>query len=150
MNNLLKFRAYSQFEKKMFYSHDDGNVFVLTKESWQLGEAGYEWTVTGADSRDTYTVYNEEKDAFITTSRQDILMQHIGLNDKHGVEIYWDDIIKCNDDICIIKSCGWETRCLMIEGHHKGSEFDIAFLAGQTNPIFQVIGNIHQNPELIK
>jgi hypothetical protein len=74
--------------------------------------------------------------------RQLSLMQYTGLKDKFGIEIYEDDIVLFKDNLCKV--------------HYEFAGFRISSLPNidvsniNTNRDFEVIGNIYENPELIK
>jgi|APGre2960657404_1045060.scaffolds.fasta_scaffold244610_2 uncharacterized phage protein (TIGR01671 family) len=75
------------------------------------------------------------------------LMQYTGLKDKNGVEIYEGDIVRvCNNnngffEVIFINAYvgGWVLK-------HKEERF-LSLGARKTTDI-EIIGNIHQNPEL--
>lgn len=80
-----------------------------------------------------------------------ILEQFTGLRDKNAVEIYEGDILGGSIGAPVHwceKRMGWaftfddECACYMCSGDTELSEYDLNEL--------EVIGNIHQNPELLK
>jgi len=89
-------------------------------------------------------------------------MQFTGLYDKNGVEIFEGDIVS-NDtydpvEIGEIEFLGGAFVCLDIplgfsfsptNDESDSSEVDVSF-SSKTKRDFEVIGNIHQNPELLK
>lgn len=75
-----------------------------------------------------------------------ILMQYTGLKDKNGVEIYEGDI--CHVDglgNCEVGVCGLYGTVFKSNGYEHPVIDSIA-----ENDSFEVIGNIYENPELLK
>lgn len=77
-----------------------------------------------------------------------ILLQFIGPHDKNGKEIYEGDIIDFNGHPTAIR---WSTiqACYIFDNNipgQAGQEYLDAFIAEN----YEVIGNIYENPELLK
>jgi len=77
-----------------------------------------------------------------------ILMQYTGLQDKKGAEIYEGDIIAYNvegtNEKTWISVILWKDGCLIIERE------EIPLVMDGTIYNIVIIGNIYENPELIK
>jgi len=74
------------------------------------------------------------------------LMQYTGLKDENGKEIYQDDIVKnlLNNKKAIIQY----NFCSFILKYERMYEDE--YLGGVSDREIEIIGNIYQNPELLK
>lgn len=90
------------------------------------------------------------------------IMQYTGLKDKNGKEIYEGDIVRWHDTSENIDK-GWSRtaivkidpdlffHCFDIGGKKHDHDFHYGnFIWKETEKYFEVLGNIYQNPELIK
>jgi len=79
-----------------------------------------------------------------------LIMQYVGLKDKNGKEIYEGDIVK---NIQLIDE-DFETGVIVFDSYAfsislEGGEF-LPCLYEATEGFIEVIGNIQENPELLK
>jgi uncharacterized phage protein (TIGR01671 family) len=134
----IKFRAWSSHHNR--YADE---VDIYHDGSWgfgiQKGSVGYGYT----------------------PSKDDKLEQYIGLKDKNGGEIFEGDILKYFDitsdkymldtakTIGVVKYIEGATKYAPqeIEENHKGGNY-VAYWDQCTE--IEIIGNIHENPELLK
>jgi uncharacterized phage protein (TIGR01671 family) len=75
------------------------------------------------------------------------LMQYTGIKDKNGKEIYEGDIVKCDgyyEDIYVCKY----GRASFVLGVQQGN-FGLSIVM-QDSYQMEIIGNIYENPELLK
>lgn len=82
-----------------------------------------------------------------------ILMQSTGLKDKNGVEIFEGDVVFRKDGECSFKGIVKKDRFYFyIEGTNIRDSFSFEDVADvQTGEAdLEVIGNIYENPELMK
>ena len=118
----LKFRAWHKQEKKILLPSDNIGVVIF----------GFN----------------------IVIDKKYIMMQYIGLKDKNGKEIYEGDIFKYNHH----KGYNFETFIGSIFRHDTLPKhitkprnlFDADEIEVDVLPYLEVIGNIHENPELLK
>lgn len=135
MQREIKFRVWDKNTKKFLFQEDfairgDG-LYILTWD-WHH-DYGKSW---GFPRDDEY-----------------VIQQYTGLEDKNGKEIYEGDFIKYehpNDDQCVSRNT---TNIVLVrwseenEDNHPG--FRIVDLWGQYGER-EVVGNIFENPELLK
>lgn len=127
----IKFRAWDR-HKKCFIPNDvwalvqtDFNAFGIMLKDWENYKEG---------------------EYFYENSQE--LQQFTGLLDKNGREIYEGDVIKTHDEI------------VKVYFNEAMACFDIEYDGGDTEPLVEpmgewvernneIIGNIHENPELL-
>ena len=122
----IKFRAWDKKRGKMRWGDDNLQIALNGDKWWQYG---YE----------TNRIETEHQDDFI-------LMQYTGLHDKNGKEIYEGDIIIgfCTGNYPAIVECDAP------DGGYNIRELDGQYIDIDSNTSVKVIGNIYENPELLK
>lgn len=78
----------------------------------------------------------------VTYGMKDVkIMMSTEIEDRNGVEIYEGDIVKCFDEIAIVKKAKGSFTVVTIDGYRYASIF---------NGHMKVLGNIYENPELLE
>lgn len=133
----IKFRAWDTL-KKRWCDRDGKDWFILTPDGEiNFPEGG--WDINGS--------ITSPEEQYI------ILEQYTGLKDKNGKEIWEGDIVKghtnwADDNGNVEVDDEWQTsevKCVLDE--FEGYKFSAAFL---NLDAVEVIGNIHENPELLQ
>lgn len=133
MNREIKFRVYDSEKKAMFYC---GNPF----------EAYYTTDDDGVHFGDF--VFFGDVESKYNKPYPWKFMQYTGLKDKNGKEIYEGDIIKECDDMVMLVS--WSEKYASFCLDKKGWMFSHYFSEAINPDESEVIGNIYQNPDLLK
>ncbi len=128
----IKFRAWNTNSKAMNYFNNPKDGLLYS--------CGSLYASTGYDSEDDPT-FDKDEDSFI-------FMQYTGLKDKNGKEIYEGDIIKSEGNLYKVfyntDIVGFDVVSLPIESNEAFMDLRQGFSA------FVLVGNIYENPELLK
>ena len=134
----IKFRAWDKENKKWFdFCSDESDLELVFQDG--------SWVITHTFDEDgSHPIYYEDDDF--------ILLQYTGLKDKNRKKIYEGDILTETDfckypvpDVIIVKYKGsgfwaWDIKMKAFNGD----------VDGWVNYDTEIIGNIYENPELLK
>lgn len=141
----LKFRAWDTRNEELVYSHKEDCFYVNTKGVLFMyaipkSESGLE------------TIYHKSYD----------VEQFTGIQDKNGLDVYEGDILRTyhftnhygkkeylhHEVVWSDKYCGWQMLNCTSRDENDGSPQLFVYI--QAGKDFEKVGNIHENPELIK
>ena len=136
----LKFRAWDIRLKKMLYNVSP--LILIGNEQWYIPS---EWNSSEHENDIPY----QDKIKMFVEGRRGILEQYTDLKDKNGVEIYEGDLIKFDSNkygLMIVEFKndyvgGWVLTHPTTINHVS--------LGARSSYDIEVIGNIHENPELL-
>ncbi|EJV42126.1 hypothetical protein IEK_05792 [Bacillus toyonensis] len=132
----IKFRAWDEVEDKM----------IPFNKLWLEMEDGY----GGVREFDSSTGKYEE------CTSEFVLMQYTGIKDKNGKEIYEGDVLDLSLDENSVIRCEivYESPSFCRKWHNKNTirlrQREIEPMAWNTHILYEIIGNIYENPELLK
>ena len=131
----IKFRAWDKRDCVM------SAVWNISFKGWEDSQINYiELCGDG-----TYEIQEHEA----------VLMQYTGLKDKNDTEIYEGDIVLCSEeeydrefkDTIIFKNA---TFAFSTYNSYSGGDFDWYTLEHVCEDELEILGNIYENPELLK
>jgi uncharacterized phage protein (TIGR01671 family) len=111
----------------------DGNGFIYGLPTYDFE---YLFNENGLDSPDNYTI------------KKSTLGQFTGLLDKNGVKIFEGDILIHNKNIYYVKFS--KNQYVLLIKNIKTEGWKSLEWCYSLNKYIEIIGNIHQNPELLK
>ena len=128
--------------KIAFRAWADGKMWYPDKKRedwWFFGSEGY-WALNHGS-------YIERVLCDSLESKNAVLMQYTGLKDESGTETYEGDLVRIKDRTDVYKFVfdGFYSAFLFV-GVHGGERITTNRLAGDW---VRVIGNIHENPDLL-
>jgi len=129
----IKFRAWNKKHKQMLYNAELTTVDIREKPELMEKCDGFEITT------------------FFHIAPHDpntVLMQYTGLKDKSGREIYESDILK--HDLWGVDQVVWDDMCANFRCKREGEKAHDITLAHHQLKQTKAIGNIYENPELLK
>lgn len=130
----IKFRVW--IDNKMFYINDELYIsFFNAKDA-------VDWAIY---NRFDEGCFYKHDSSYSEMYKNNYLMQYTGLKDKKGKEIYEGDIFR----LCG-KQKRWMVKVIFIRGsfmleNYKGFLYDVNKACN-----IEIIGNIHEKPELLK
>ena len=90
-----------------------------------------------------------------------VLMQYTGLKDKNGVEVYEGDVVRGrqtfttapttpSEVVAVVEYSERNTKFCLNDGSGRHDQFTSCLSLGGSIYQYEVIGNIYENPELLK
>ena len=138
MNREIRFRGKRCSDGKWVYG-----FYIESKYSWKGHKPHKSWIVSNAISNGGF--FNILGRYAV---KDNTVGQFTGLYDKNGKEIYEGDIVKCNEFVYSVMFN--DKRFASFGLRRKADVFMHYFGEAMESQQCEVIGNIHDNPELLK
>jgi uncharacterized phage protein (TIGR01671 family) len=124
MNRIIKFRAWDSINKQFIANGDAMDLYYSAKCN-------------------AFMFDNDNYDL----GKGIVFLQFTGLKDKNGKEIYENDIVNTVNGNAVVR---YDERigCFRMEYNEKNCSLFLDFFMEKLT--FTLIGNIHDNPELLK
>ncbi len=136
MNREIKFRAYHGEPGSGSMKYSVGvHPFMIFR-------------LSDHDLLDADEKYDDNTGNLVVTPNAYNVMQYTGLKDKNGKEIYEGDIVKTETDKPMVVS--WNKKFASFCLDRDGWMYSHWFGESCEPENIEIIGNIHQNPELLK
>jgi len=132
----LKFRAWDNIEKKWLLGYKECGGFSIIGECMMTGE----WS--RVLSKMLKGEFGEEGEGLI-------IQQFTGIFDIHDVEICEGDILKYERMFTTLKDDLWTIKQKIVNYNKYDGKWNV-FSSIHGEQKFEIIGNIFENPELIK
>lgn len=152
MSREIRFRCWDQKDKKYLLPEKQGFVILPTIPSFGVTLPYENCSNPGNIDEDCI----DWADADLLMGRYE-LEQYTGLKDDNGKEIYEGDIIKQLMYVLKGKECftTWVVRWYNDESCYdlhrvSGALYGDSMLSARESKNYEVIGNIHENPELLE
>ena len=133
MKREIKFRAWSSAFKKMEFSIGEQIIYPNQRHI--------------NTSTDFWITYFRES-GWQTIGYSGVIMQYTGLKDKNGVDIYEGDIVK-EDGMNLMKVIFQNYACKWMLQETQTESKSYRDISKRYDLNYEVIGNIHENPELL-
>lgn len=132
---ITKFRAWDRTRNEMNYRVMVGNCDT-DDENWTCP-----------------SIWVEDKQRWVHFDDYDCIMQSTGLHDKNGQEIFEGDILGIETYEGILNvNVFWDDKhaLFMFKSEIHNEEELLAELVENNTYPFEIVGNIHENPELLE
>jgi uncharacterized phage protein (TIGR01671 family) len=125
--------------------------------AWVNGKMRCDITSIRWDDDEFYVTVGTQKDSTTVNRADEYLMQYTGLKDRNGTEIYEGDIVRYGISVTPGQSARKSPGIVVWQD--EGAYFRIKFPESETGLAFssyvdelwcEVIGNIHENGDLLK